>query len=339
MTNKKVVLVGELLLRLSTDYGCLIQNSSSFQAHYGGSEANVAISLAQFGKKAQLVSVLPTNDLGKGVKKHLLAHEVDCSQVLEKDGRLGTYYVESGTSVRSAKVIYDRQDSVFIKSQLSDWDWSSILKDTSILHISGITPALTEEWQEMTLSIVKEAKNRGISVSFDMNYRVKLWSQKEASQFLMKLLPFVDYCSMGKMDALYLLNIPKCKESLTTEEELIYYYQQMQTKFPNISVFYSTIREVYSASDNNLTGTLWMNQQLFMSKTYEITNIVDRVGGGDAFTSGVLYGLLEDLTPQEIIDYATAVSTLKHTIAGDACMFSDKTVRDFIASGSSKIVR
>lgn len=339
MTNKKVVLVGELLLRLSTDYGCLIQNSSSFQAHYGGSEANVAISLSQFGKKAQLVSVLPTNDLGKGVKKHLLAHGVDCSQVLEKDGRLGTYYVESGTSVRSAKVIYDRQDSVFIKSQLSDWDWSSILEDTSILHISGITPALTEEWQEMTLSIVKEAKNRGISVSFDMNYRVKLWSQKEASQFLMKLLPFVDYCSMGKMDALYLLNIPKCEESLTTEEELIYYYQQMQTKFPNISVFYSTIREVCSASDNNLTGTLWMNQQLSMSKTYAITNIVDRVGGGDAFTSGVLYGLLEGLTPQETIDYATAVSTLKHTIAGDACMFSDQTVRDFIESGSSKIVR
>lgn len=174
-------------------------------------------------------------------------------------------------------------------------------------------------------------------ISFDINYRGKLWTQQEASEVIHQLLPLVDICSAGKMDALYLLGIEKAPEA--EEQPLIYYYQKMQEKFPNIQVFYSTKRTVHSASENELKGTLWMNHEYVESQVHRITPIVDRVGGGDAFAGGVLHGILSNMSPQEIIDFATAASALKHTIHGDCNQFSQEEVAQFLACGSGKIIR
>lgn len=333
----KVVTLGEIMLRLSTEEGCRIPQSSHFEAHYGGGEANVAISLANYGHEAVFASKVPENALGHSVKKHLQSYGVGTEHLLMGGPRLGTYYMETGVGIRSASVIYDRANSSFAVMDQVEWNLPNLFRDTDIFHVSGITPALSEKWQEMTIELVKAAKQANCLVSFDVNYRGKLWSQKEAGEVIKKILPYVDICSAGELDARYLLGI---KEAPGEENNpLEYYYRKIQEKYPTIQVMYSTKREVLSASANQLKGTLWMEKKYTESQTHKIEPIVDRVGGGDAFSGGVLHGLLSKMTPQEIIDFATAASALKHTIHGDCNQFSQKEVADFLANGSGKIIR
>ncbi|MEV3266110.1 sugar kinase [Paenibacillus larvae] len=332
----KVVTLGEIMLRLATVAGTRIDCSHQFQAMYGGGEANVAISLANFGHQAAFVSKVPNNALGRAVKKHLNSYGVSTEYLLFGGDRLGTYYMEAGVGERAASVIYDRSHSSFAVMEELEWNFVEMLKDVDLLHLSGITPALSKRWESLLLEIIENAKKVKVKISFDINYRGKLWSQSEAGSFLEKVLPQVDYCSAGKMDAIYLLGIEPYQGN---EEELIYYYQKIQELYPNIQVLYSTKRTVYSASSNDLVGTLWLDQKYYESSLHKMDPIVDRVGGGDAFSAGVLHGILSGYSAQQIVDFATTASALKHTVQGDCNPFTISDIEAFTASGSGKIIR
>lgn len=333
----KVVTLGEIMLRLSTTQGTRIIKSEQFRADYGGGEANVAISLANYGHETIFASKVPTHALGDAVQKHLQSYGVSTNYLLRGGKRLGTYYMEAGIGERAASVIYDRAGSSFATMTEIEWSLENLFEGVDIFHVSGITPALSIEWQQMTKKLMEAAKESGCLISFDINYRGKLWTQAEASRVIKQLLPLVDICSAGEMDALYLLGVDKAPEEET--ESLIYYYQKMQEKFPMIKAFYSTKRKVYSASANQLVGTLWMDETYFESQVHEIEPIVDRVGGGDAFAGGILHGMLTGMSPQEIINFATAASALKHTVHGDCNQFSQEEVTQFLTCGSGKIIR
>ncbi|MBF8808248.1 MAG: sugar kinase [Enterococcus lacertideformus] len=326
----KIITLGEIMLRFSTNVGERINMVDSLCTHYGGAEANVAISLANFGHEVSFASKVPENALGTGAVQHLRRYNVSTKHVLTGGQRLGTYYVESGSGKRPSSVIYDRVSSSFAGIQVNEW------KSQAIFHISGITPALSDNWKKLTLDLIEEAQNNNCLISFDVNYRNRLWSQKQAKEFLKLILPKVDYCSAGKLDAMYLLDIPEYKND---QEELIYYYQKIQKKYPNIKCLYSTNREVVTASENYLTGSLLIDSELFQSSTYHIQPIIDRIGAGDAFVAGVLHSLLNGDSYQQTIDFATVAAVLKHTINGDANQFTCKEILQFMKNDSGKIMR
>lgn len=334
----KVVTLGEIMLRLSTEAGERIASVDHMSVHYGGGEANVAISLANYGHDVYFASKVPDNSLGTACLKHLQAFNVKTDYLLKGGKRLGSYYMEAGIGERAASVIYDRAGSSFATMEENEWP-EDLFSGKDIFHISGITAALSPKWHELTLKLIQKAKENQVKISFDVNYRSMLWSQSEAGEFLQKVLPLVDYLSAGKMDALYLLKVAPFTGEENSAEELIYYYEKMQELFPNISVFYSTKRKVHSASDNELTGTLFTNGQYYVSQTHRINPIVDRVGGGDAFSGGVLHGILSELSMQDTINFACAASSLKHTVYGDCNQFSTQEVQAFLKAGSGKIIR
>ncbi|MEI5993823.1 sugar kinase [Candidatus Enterococcus mansonii] len=333
----KVVTLGEIMLRLSTQTGDRLAQSHSLNVHYGGGEANVGISLANYGHDVMFASKVPDSSLGEAARKHLSRYQVDTRFLLTGGSRLGLYYLETGVGERGASVVYDRAGSSFAQMEEIEWDVAELFREVDLFHVSGITPALSEKWQTMTLELIKQAKKAGCLVSFDSNYRSKLWDQHEAGAVLQKLLPYVDYCSAGKLDGIHLLGItPFQKEQ---ENDSAFYYEEMQRMFPNVRGFYATKREVYSASVNHLVGTLWLDGQYYESAVHEIDPIVDRVGGGDAFAGGILHGLLEQLPPQKIVNFATAASALKHTVYGDCNQFNTKEVEAFLTADSGKIIR
>mgnify|MGYP003454868057 FL=1 len=332
----KILTLGEIMLRLSTDPGTLMTYSTNFTGHYGGGEANVGISLANFGHEVAFASKVPANPLGVAVRKHLKSYGI-CTALLRKGGeRLGTYYLESGEGARAASVVYDRAHSSFSSMEALEWDFDELFEDVNLFHISGVTAALTKEWAAWSVDLVREAKRRGIKVSFDINYRAKLWTQAECGAFLEQVLPLTDYLSAGKLDALYLMGIP---ENTSEQEDVTYYYEKMAEKYPNIEVFYSTIRQVHSASHNVLQGTMWRKGETTFSNVHTITPIVDRVGGGDAYAAGILHGILSGYTAEHTVDFAIAASSMKHTIHGDCNQFSAEEVEDFKNSESGAIKR
>ncbi|MBX8936474.1 sugar kinase [Enterococcus gilvus] len=329
----KIVCLGEIMLRLSAEAGTRLHQAQQLDVFYGGGEANVAVSLANFGHQVQFVSKVADNGFGQGAERHLRSYGVKTDYLLKGDGRLGAYYVEQGTGQRATSVIYDRQNSAFALMNELEWTINELFSEVDLFHISGITPALSEQWQILTLEVIKAAKKAGCKISFDCNYRQNLWSQEAAGTFLSKVLPLIDYCSAGKMDAIYLLGIP------AGGSDAAYYYQKMQELFPNITAFYSTKRIVHSTCVNELQGTLWLDGVCHTSKNHQIDPIIDRIGGGDAFTGGILHGLLNDRSPDEIIEFATAASVLKHTVKGDCNQFSESEVWKFVQSDSAKIER
>ena len=333
----KVVTLGEIMLRFSTDEGIRVAQASCLQAHYGGCEANTAVSLANFGHEVVFASKVPNNGLGQAVKKHLQSYGVSCQHLLMNGSRLGTYYVESGVGSRASQVIYDREHSSFAEITADEWS-EELFAGADIFHLSGITAALSEQWQALVIALVKRAKKTGCKISFDVNYRSKLWSQAEASVFLKQILPFVDYCSAGQLDAVHLLNIPR-RMFTSDQEEISYYYREIQKRYPNIEILYSTKRTVISADRNKLKGLLWVDQEYFESTEYSIDPIVDRIGGGDAFAGGLIHGILSKNYPQKIIDFATAAAVLKHTVYGDCNQFSSDEVEQFSDNPAGKILR
>lgn len=329
----KILTLGEIMLRLSTTAGQRLNMSPTLEVHYGGGEANVAISLANYGHEVAFASKVPENALGKSVRQHLQRYDVDTSKLLLGGPRLGTYYVESGSGSRGAAVIYDRAHSSFADCHIEEWQ--DLFQDVELFHISGVTPALSKEWAQQTISLVKQAKASGCKVSFDCNFRSSLWNREEASLIFKQILPFVDYCSSGILDARYLFDIPE-KEQATIE----YYYEQMHQLFPNVHYFYSTKRTVHSCAYHELQGSVWSTAGYFETEHYDIPDINDRIGGGDAFSSGFLHGILTGQTAQEAIGFATAAGVLKHTVAGDCNQFSVAEVERFQTLGcTGKITR
>ncbi|GHU38417.1 2-dehydro-3-deoxygluconokinase [Bacilli bacterium] len=334
----KVITLGEILARFSTTAGSRLASVDHMRVDYGGGEANVAVSLANFGHEVSFASKVPENALGEGVKRHLKANSVSTRFLLQGGPRMGTYYMEAGVGERGAAVFFDRAGSSFATMAELEWHLPDLFSGVDIFHISGIVSAVSVQWREMAIELVKAAKAAGCIVSFDVNYRGKMWTQAECGAVIQKILPYVDYCSAGHMDARYLLGIPEAPADVANV--LVYYYEKMHQMFPNIKLFYATKRDVVSASHNRLTGAIWhQTEGLVTSKTHEINPVIDRVGGGDAFSGGVLHGILSGWTLQESIDFGTAASALKHTVHGDTNLFSEKEVSDFLAAGSGAIQR
>lgn len=335
----KVITLGEVLIRYSTEKGQHLEDSSKLFFHYGGSEANVSIGLSGLAYDVSLLSVVPNNPLGHGALQHFRKYGVTTSDVHFSGDRLGAYFVEVGAGVRATSVVYDRKHSSLAELKHSLWQDDSLFEGADLFHVSGITPALSDELIDITCELMKKAQKSGVKVSFDSNYRAKLWSLEKASDVYKKLLPFVDIFSAGKLDAINILGVTPLEEASSTGDELIYYSQQMQEMYPNISVIYSTTRDVVSTDENYLQGNLWVEGQLYQSKNFHIPYIVDRIGGGDAFSAGMLHGLLTNDVPQHSIEFATGMSVLKHTYSGDSLYVSREVVEEFIKSDSSKINR
>ncbi|MEK3887375.1 sugar kinase [Bacillus sp. FSL K6-3431] len=336
---KKIVTLGEIPLRLSTNVGERLFQTNQLTMHYGGAEANVSASLASFGCDVYFVSKVPDNPLGKGAEKHLKSNGVHTDYLFKGGERLGTYYLEAGVGERSAQVLYDRKYSSFSKLTWEEIDFDEIFHHATLFHITGITPALSPNLNELTLVSLKKAKEKGVITSFDFNYRSKLWSLQEAAEAIKLFLPYVDICSCGELDAVYLFDIEKADDVLDKEQKLTYYYKKIQEMYPNIKHISSTFRDVISASNNTLQGNYFTEGVLYQSKVHHIDQIVDRVGAGDAFAAGILYGIIEEMDSQQTVSFATAGSALKHTVHGDCNVFTKDEVMAFVQNESGKIIR
>ena len=329
----KVLTLGEIMLRLSTVESRLAE-TSEMQAHYGGGEANVAISLANFGHQAYFASKVPDNALGLAVKHHLNRFGVHTDYLLFGGQRLGIYFLEQGFGIKAANVVYDHAYSSFSQMKENEWERLDLFAGIDLFHLSGITPALSPAWVELLIKLMQEAKSRKVKISFDINFRGKLWSQAQASVALKQILPYVDYLSAGKLDAQYLLGIENAQD-LSLEQ----CYQEIKKRYPNIQVIYSTNRTILSAKHNQLQGTIYSQNQYYKSEVIDIPDIIDRVGGGDAYSAGILHGLLSGYSAQEIVNFATAASALKHMVYGDCNQFTLEEVQAYLKNGSSKINR
>lgn len=330
-----VLCMGETLLRYSTLKGHRI-SELDFHVHVGGSETNIAVNMAQYGFQTSLLTKLPKNALGDAVISFLKSYDVDTSLILRNDMRIGSYFLENGSGNRASQVIYDREYSAMTSFTLDDIDLKTVFQNIDVFVVSGITVALNEHIQNAVVEMVKYCQGNNILVVYDSNYRAKLWSIEEAGKALKRILPYVDILSAGYLDAQNFLDITSSKE--TFEEKLADVYNQIKQQYPHIRYIMSTKRDIISTSVNELTGYLY-DESLHVSPIYHIDDIVDRVGGGDAFLSGVLYGLLNQRDRQYSLMFGCCASVLKHTIHGDANQFSIEEIESFMYQGVSKINR
>ncbi|MFR7590897.1 MAG: sugar kinase [Longibaculum sp.] len=327
--------MGETLLRYSTLKGHRI-SELDFQVHIGGSETNIAVSLAQYGFETSLLTKLPQHALGDAVISFLKRFDVDTSKIIRNDMRIGSYFLENGSGNRTSQVIYDRQNSAMTSLTLDDIDIKELFAGIDVFVVSGITLALNETVKNVVLEMVKYCRGNKITVVYDSNYRAKMWSIEEAGKALKEILPYVDILSAGYLDAQNFLGITSDKESF--EERLSEVYMKMKEIYPNLKYITSTKRDIISTSVNDLTGYLY-SDQLYVSKTYHIDDIVDRVGGGDAYLSGLLYGLFNQKDLKYSLEFGCCASVLKHTIHGDANTFTISEIENFMDAGASRIHR
>lgn len=333
----KVMALGEIMCRLSVGNGVRLSDAPAFDARYGGAEANVAVSLANFGHDANFASKVPAGPLGDAAEKSLRRAGVGLSQLLRGGARLGTYYLEMGTANRGSVAVYDRAGSSFATMEGCEWDPDALFDGVDLFHITGICPALSPTWRTLALALMEEATSRNVPVSYDVNFRGKLWSWDECMDSFRAALPYVTVLSASWGDAQSVLGLERTSWS---EEAMRASYDALVAAHPNVKVIYSTRRVAHSSSSNDLTGYLYLAGEdgapgtLVRSRTHAIEPIVDRVGGGDAFAAGVLHGWLTGMEPQETIEFAAAASVLKHSVFGDANVFTASEVADFMASGS-----
>ena len=325
---KKVVTFGEIMLRLSTPGHQRIVQVESFDASYAGGEANVAASLANFGLQASFVTKLPSNAVGEAALGYLRKYGVDTSYIVRGGDRLGIYFVEMGASQRPSKVIYDRAASAIAEAEGSDFNWPEIFEGAAWFHFTGITPAISDRAAKLTFEALKVAKDKGITVSCDLNYRAKLWSSEKANQVMTTLMPFVDVCIGNEEDAFNTFGISPSNTKVTQGElDLTGYHQvavELMKRF-NFKYVATSLRESYSASDNGWSVMLYDGHDMYTSKKYHI-HIVDRVGGGDSFAGALIYALLNEKSLQESVEFAAAASCLKHTIPRDFNLVSVEEV-------------
>ena len=340
----KVVAFGELMLRLSPPGFQRIEQASNFDIQFGGSESNVAISLARFGNKVQFISSLPNNEIGEAAKSSLLKYSVGTDFILREGNRIGIYFLENGANSRQSKVVYDRYNSSFSEIESGKLPWEEIFKDVSWFHWSGITPAISQKAADVTKEAITEARKRGIKISADLNFRQNLWKYgKDPIDIMPELVSMSDVLLGGNDESKKVLgvDVPVCNDTTSVETEMDYIKERCtawKSKFPNLTHIASTIRRSHSASHNFLSGVLWDGTKLYKGGDFEITNIVDRVGGGDAFMAGIIHGILNYKKDyQKIIDFSVAASCLKHSILGDVNLVSEDEVLKLI--GNNKSIR
>ena len=308
---------GELLLRLSAPNSELLLQSGSLAVHIGGAEANVAVSLSHFGHATRMVSVVPDNALGKACIGELRRQGVRTDAIQTGEGRMGLYFLTVGAGLRPSEVLYDRADSAFALASAEAVDWAPILADASWLHVSGITPALGRNAASAALRAARAARARGLSVSFDCNYRAKLWQrwQGDAPAILRELVAESDLVFAEERDMALILG--RDYRTLPPEERFNASAQEALAQFQHLKRVATTVRTQRSVDDHDLAAKLMTREGLVTTRTYSIGRIVDRIGSGDAFAAGVLHGIETGLGDQATLDFALAAACLKHSIPGD----------------------
>lgn len=324
----RVVTFGELMLRLAPENYLRFVQSDRLEATFGGAEANVAVSLANFGVDACFVTKLPTHEIGQSAVNSLRKFGVDTSKIVRGGDRVGIYYCEKGASQRPSKVIYDRKYSSIATASEDDFDWDDIFSGADWFHFTGITPALSDDMAKITLEAVKAAKDNGLTVSCDLNFRKKLWTSEKACAVMSDILKHVDVCIANEEDAKDVFGIEAENTDINSgkldEEGYVSVAKQLTDRF-GFKAVAITLRESLSASDNNWSGMLYVANRPFFGKKYHM-HIVDRVGGGDSFGAGLIYALLSDFGAQDAIEFAVAASCLKHSIEGDYNMVTKDEV-------------
>ncbi len=334
---KKVVTFGELMLRLAPENYLRFLQSDKYEATFGGAEANVAVSLANYGVDVSFVSKFPDHEIGQAAINSLRKFGVDTSKVVRGGDRVGIYYCEKGASQRPSKVIYDRAGSSIATASKSDFDWAKIFEGVEWFHFTGITPALSDGMAEICLDACKEAKKLGITISCDLNFRKKLWSKEKAGKVMSELCEYIDYCIANEEDAKDVFGIEADNTDIyggkLDRNGYISVAKKLTDRF-NFKGVAITLRESLSANDNNWSGMLYIDGQAYFSKKYAM-HIVDRVGGGDSFGGGLIYSLLNSYEPQSAIEFAIAASCLKHSIECDYNLVSKKEVETLAGGDAS----
>lgn len=336
MKKKKIITLGEIMLRLSPAGQTRFVQAEAFGAVYGGGEANVAVSCANYGHDAYFVSRVPEHEVGQAAVNTLRRFGVNTDYVSRGGDRLGIYFLETGASMRPSKVIYDRANSAIAEATSADFDFDAIMKGADWFHWSGITPALSAPSAEITKLACEAAKRHGVTVSVDLNFRKKLWTSAQAQAVMRPLMHYVDVCIGNEEDAALCLGfVPDANVEAgeTNAEGYKEIFQQMRDEFGFTHVV-STLRESFSASHNGWKAMIYDGAEFYLSKRYDIAPIIDRVGGGDSFAGGLIHGLLVKATQGEALEFAVAASALKHTIAGDMNMVSVEEV-EALAGGDA----
>ncbi len=334
---KRIVTFGEIMMRLNPQGYVRFVQADKFEASYAGGEANVAVSLANFGFKTAFVSKIPAHEIGQCAVNELRRYGVDTDYIVRGGDRLGLYFVEKGASPRASKVIYDRAGSAIAKATAADFDWKEIFKGADWFHFTGITPALGGELPAICLEACKAAKKLGVKISCDLNYRNKLWSRETAREVMSKLMPYVDVCIANEEDAKDVFGIEAKDTDLNAgkvnHDGYISVACQLTEKF-NFEKVAITLHGSISASDNQWAAMLYSNGEAFFSPTYNV-HIVDRVGGGDSFGAALIYSLLSDYDEQKAINFAVASSCLKHSIEHDFNLVSVAEVESLAKGNAS----
>lgn len=333
----KIVTFGEIMLRLSTPGQSRFLQTDAFDIVFGGGEANVAVSLAQFGHDAYFVTKLPKHEIGQAAVNALTKFQVKPDYISRGGDRIGIYYLETGASMRPSKVIYDRAFSSISLAEPTDFNFDEIFKGATWFHWSGITPAISKNASELTKKACIAAKKAGATISVDLNYRKKLWTPEQAQEVMKPLMQYVDICIGNEEDAELVLGFkPKGIDISKGHLELESYktiLKEMKETF-GFKMVATTLRESYSATKNGWSALLFDGSQFYSSKKYIIEPIIDRVGGGDSFSAGLIHGLLTK-EPQEAIEFAVAASALKHTIPGDFNMVNEAEVNQLAKGDQS----
>lgn len=333
----KVVTFGEIMMKFSPmNYKRFLQ-ATEMNVEYAGAEANVAVSLANYGMNPVFVSRLPENDFGEAALNNLRHYGVDVSRIVRGGERIGIYFAEKGASQRPSKVIYDRKESAIACAHQGEFNWDVIFDGATWFHFTGITPALSESLAAICLEACKVAKTKGLTISCDLNYRKKLWSKERANEVMSELCQYVDVCIANEEDAADVFGIKADKGDVTKGSINIESYAKVafalreRFDFQKVAI---TLRESISASDNNWSAILDDGESLYVSRKYAI-HIVDRIGGGDSFGAGLIYGLTHYEQPQQALEFAVAASCLKQTIEGDFNMVKLAEVENLMQGNAS----
>ena len=337
--TKPIVSFGEIMLRLAPP-GCeRFLQTPRFDATFGGGEANVAVALASFGLPAVYVTALPENPIGDAAIAELRRYGVDTSKIVRRKGRIGIYYLEAGANQRPSKVVYDRDRSAIALAGPGDFDWDAIFRGAGWFHVTGITPAISATAAALALESARKAREQGLTVSCDLNYRKNLWKWGRAAGDVMReLMPFVDIAIANEEDVQMTLGIQADVDVHSGELDRAQYEKltaKVLAAYPGLKAISITLRESHSASHNGWSACLNNRKEFLLSRHYEITHIVDRVGGGDSFAGGLIYGMLQLGSHREALEFAVAASCLKHSISGDFNRSSVEEVNALLKGGGS----